>query len=257
MMKWMKFLFIAVIGIGLMTALPSCEKENELATCDDGILNGNETGIDCGGDCPPCISCNDGVQNGNETGIDCGGDCPHCISCNDGIQNGNETDIDCGGDCPPCISCNDGIQNGNETDIDCGGDCPPCIIGLEGNWWSRGTDVAPLLVTLFAIDSIYAEFRPNLTYTIIPYSGGVPSTLAGVYIQSESGVGAIWNVTLNQNSPSALTSVGIFQVTGNNMTYEVIQTDVGAIPPTAAAGFGSTSGGSLGMLNVQKYLRAN
>ncbi|MCB9263727.1 MAG: zinc metalloprotease [Lewinellaceae bacterium] len=68
-------------------------------------------------------SCNDGIQNGNETGIDCGGpECPPCASCNDGIQNGNETGIDCGGpDCPPCASCNDGIQNGNETGIDCGG----------------------------------------------------------------------------------------------------------------------------------------
>ena len=26
------------------------------ATCGDGIQNGNEIGIDCGGDCPPCAS---------------------------------------------------------------------------------------------------------------------------------------------------------------------------------------------------------
>ncbi|WP_460218643.1 T9SS type A sorting domain-containing protein [Psychroserpens sp. MEBiC05023] len=50
-------------------------------TCDDGIQNGNETGVDCGGpDCPECPpSCDDGIQNGNETGVDCGGpDCPEC-----------------------------------------------------------------------------------------------------------------------------------------------------------------------------------
>ncbi|CAL2083837.1 T9SS type A sorting domain-containing protein [Tenacibaculum sp. 190524A05c] len=198
------------------------------ATCDDGIQNGNETGIDCGGDCQPCdttppptgdcsgdcpdgynyyacgqcwtdqqqaqsggctetcssdnnppsATCNDGVQNGNETGIDCGGDCQPCDTtppptgdcsgdcpdgynfyacgqcwvdeqqaqsggctetcsttnpdtptCNDGIQNGDETGVDCGGSCnnncdttnPP--KCNDGIQNGSETGIDCGGSC--------------------------------------------------------------------------------------------------------------------------------------
>lgn len=49
--------------------------------------------------------CNDGIQNGDETGVDCGGSCNPCISgptCNDGIQNGNETGVDCGGSCPPC-----------------------------------------------------------------------------------------------------------------------------------------------------------
>ena len=73
-------------------------------TCDDGEMNGNETGIDCGGDeCAPCPSCGDGIQNGTETGIDCGGDeCPVCPTCDDGIQNGTETGIDCGGDCAVC-----------------------------------------------------------------------------------------------------------------------------------------------------------
>ena len=49
-------------------------------TCTDGVQNGNETGVDCGGpDCPACPTCTDGIQNGNETGVDCGGpDCPAC-----------------------------------------------------------------------------------------------------------------------------------------------------------------------------------
>ena len=71
-------------------------------TCNDGIKNGNETGVDCGGNCPPCSTCNDGIKNGNETGVDCGGSCPPCSTCNDGIKNGNETGVDCGGSCPPC-----------------------------------------------------------------------------------------------------------------------------------------------------------
>jgi len=77
-------------------------------TCSDGIQNGDETGIDCGGSsCPACPTCNDGIQNGDETGVDCGGSsCPACPTCNDGIQNGNETGVDCGGSsCPPCNSC--------------------------------------------------------------------------------------------------------------------------------------------------------
>ncbi len=61
----------------------------------------------CGGGNPPGPSCTDGVQNGNETGVDCGGDCDPCDNppgptCDDGVQNGNETGVDCGGDCAPC-----------------------------------------------------------------------------------------------------------------------------------------------------------
>ena len=53
---------------------------NQTATCNDGIKNGAETGIDCGGpNCPPCPTCTDGIKNGAETGIDCGGpNCPPC-----------------------------------------------------------------------------------------------------------------------------------------------------------------------------------
>ena len=68
-------------------------------TCTDGVQNGNETGVDCGGpDCPPCApSCTDGIQNGNETGVDCGG--PDCAPCppsdpTAGPVNGGSTGTD-------------------------------------------------------------------------------------------------------------------------------------------------------------------
>ena len=51
------------------------------STCDDGIMNGVEEGIDCGvnAGCTPCPTCDDNLKNGNETQIDCGGmDCPEC-----------------------------------------------------------------------------------------------------------------------------------------------------------------------------------
>ena len=97
-----------------------CLGESTSPTCDDGMQNGDETGVDCGGSCPlACPTCNDGIQNGDETGVDCGGSCPlACPTCNDGIQNGDETGVDCGGSCPlACPTCNDGIQNGDETGV--------------------------------------------------------------------------------------------------------------------------------------------
>lgn len=50
------------------------------ASCNDGLQNQGEQGVDCGGPCNPCVSCNDGVQNQGEQGIDCGGPCPQCPS---------------------------------------------------------------------------------------------------------------------------------------------------------------------------------
>jgi hypothetical protein len=62
---------------------------------------------------PPAATCDDGIQNGAETGIDCGGpDCPACPTCSDGIQNGAETGVDCGGPgCAPCVQSCDAPLN--------------------------------------------------------------------------------------------------------------------------------------------------
>ncbi|MDF1696720.1 MAG: M43 family zinc metalloprotease [Saprospiraceae bacterium] len=55
-------------------------------TCTDGIMNGDEEGVDCGGsNCDPCgggPTCTDGIMNGDEEGIDCGGS--NCDPCGGG-----------------------------------------------------------------------------------------------------------------------------------------------------------------------------
>ena len=76
--------------------------------------------------------CTNGIQDGNETNVDCGGSCPPCVEhCFNWIQDGNETDVDCGGSCPPCIieHCFNGVWDSGEQGVDCGGDCPPCLDG--------------------------------------------------------------------------------------------------------------------------------
>jgi len=106
---------------------------NYKPTCEDNILNGEETGVDCGGLCPTCASCRDGKQNQRETGIDCGGPCLPCPTCYDGISNQNEEKIDCGGICGACPTCFDGILNQKEELTDCGGQCGSCekVYSLE------------------------------------------------------------------------------------------------------------------------------
>ncbi len=80
-------------------------------TCTDGIQNGNETGVDCGGSCSPCPipGCtNPSAHNYNPNATQNDGSCETCI---DGVQNGDETGVDCGGSlCDPC-------NNGGCTDV--------------------------------------------------------------------------------------------------------------------------------------------
>ena len=117
-------------------------------TCSNGIKDGTETDIDCGGLCATkctvgqhCLVGGD-CQSGTCTATVC-----QTPSCSDGIKNGTETDVDCGGACAKCAdgkhcmaasdcqsgvcsatvcmppTCFDGVKNGTETDIDCGGSC--------------------------------------------------------------------------------------------------------------------------------------
>ena len=122
-------------------------------TCVDGITNGNESDIDCGGSCGKC---GNGQGCGNVadcvSGICSAGIC-QIMTCSDGMLDGDETDVDCGGSCAKCVnnkncsvaadcasgictghvchapSCSDSIKNQNETDIDCGGLCSQCALG--------------------------------------------------------------------------------------------------------------------------------
>ncbi len=137
--------------------------------CSDGIKNGTETDVDCGGTCAACgdgksclhaSDCSSGSCNNNL----CQAAAP---GCSDGMLDGDETDVDCGGSCAPCAdgkmclhatdcqsascnnnvcgasaNCNDSKLDGNETDVDCGGGCPPCAPGknckIDGDCASGG-----------------------------------------------------------------------------------------------------------------------
>ncbi|TXD39304.1 hypothetical protein FRC98_02585 [Lujinxingia vulgaris] len=134
-------------GVCVSPALPD-------PTCDDGAQNGDETDVDCGGECGVCDeglscdiaedcssgvcdegicaipACNDGVQNGDETDVDCGGACGACddgLACN--IANDCASGVCNGGFCA-IPACDDGVENGDETDVDCGGACGACDDGL-------------------------------------------------------------------------------------------------------------------------------
>ncbi len=81
-------------------------------------------------------TCCDGIQDGMETDVDCGG--LLCPACANGLHCTTGTDcqsLDCAGSDPgTCLppTCMDNIQNQGETDVDCGGpNCAPCIVGKK------------------------------------------------------------------------------------------------------------------------------
>lgn len=131
--------------------------------CGDGILDGDETGVDCGGaQCGKCANgrtcilgsdclsgscrvtpgsgsllgtcvadhCQDNTKSGDETGIDCGGKCKKCdlgVVCADGA--GCASGYSNGYVCVANL-CSDLQKSPTETDIDCGGpQCAPCGLG--------------------------------------------------------------------------------------------------------------------------------
>lgn len=136
-------------------------------------------------------------------------------------------------------------------------------LGIIGKWYSTGENVAPLLVTYFLVDSIYAEFNDDFTYLVHQYSNGNTSTtpdvaFKGTFTIERSEVEDLWNIVITQGEPYAADVSGIFQVKQDpeKLWYEVVQTSgTQNIPPTAVQGFGSTNGGAFGETNIQKYVR--
>ncbi|MEM9073647.1 MAG: hypothetical protein AAGE52_34475, partial [Myxococcota bacterium] len=108
--------------------------------CAEGMCNGSGACVECvsGGDCSSgrCVdgaceadTCGDGLRNGAESDVDCGGECGPCadaMHCDDDDDcRSASCDEVCAGP-----TCSDGRRNGDETDVDCGGGCPPCAPAL-------------------------------------------------------------------------------------------------------------------------------
>jgi hypothetical protein len=139
---------------------------------------------------------------------------------------------------------------------------------IVGAWKAEGLDVSPLLYAApFKIRKIVATFNSNGSYTVVQTdSAGTSLTLTGTYVAAAGGAAApnnyIRTITASQATPSSVTAEGIYEVgisgSAVTMKYEVVQTApplTGVTKPTAAGGFGSSSGGAFGQMLVQKYTR--
>jgi hypothetical protein len=135
------------------------------------------------------------------------------------------------------------------------------VEAIVGTWVSEGaSNVALGLQIVSKTARIDADFNSNGTYNVVSTdSAGSEVVFTGTYELGEETTSGIRSITLQQSEPTAVVSAGIFQVEGNNMTYEVIQVEpnIGAEAPTVGGGFGSTlvGGEAQGDLWVQQYVR--
>jgi hypothetical protein len=102
-------------------------------TCDDNLLDGDETDVDCGGSCAPCglgqrchVSAECGTWPGCDPVLGCACDevTQACVydHCADERQDEGETAVDCGGG--ECAGC--GPQKPCVLDSDCSRTLPGC-----------------------------------------------------------------------------------------------------------------------------------
>jgi|SRR5690554_4201559 len=136
---------------------------------------------------------------------------------------------------------------------------PPPVHEIVGTW--EAYDVSAVLAGV-GITGITAKFSSNNTYVVTSHADGAATVLEGTYTLSEDASDeGIYAIKLDQSSPNSLTSEGIFKIfeaSPDSLWYEVAQTDpgiTGVTPPTVEGGFGSTSGGAFGVMNIQKYHR--
>jgi|GEM_PF-3693208 len=122
------------------------------SSCKNGIVDNDETDMDCGGVCTPCNANQTCQKDSDCLSSVCDAATLKCAAptCTDLKANGQESDIDCGGSCEKCTDgksclvgadcttgycsaagicgqpepCRNYELDQGETDVDCGGYCP-------------------------------------------------------------------------------------------------------------------------------------
>ncbi|WP_437574898.1 formylglycine-generating enzyme family protein [Sorangium sp. So ce887] len=143
-----------------------------LASCTNGVKDGGESDLDCGGSCPPCVDgqacaaptdcvsrrCEEDAGGGSAgsggSGGSAGTTCA-AAQCDNGVRDGDETDTDCGRGasprggnpaCPPCADLQDCAVGSDCESLSCvAGRClsPSCSDGVK-NGNETGIDCGDL-----------------------------------------------------------------------------------------------------------------
>ncbi|MFT5685286.1 MAG: hypothetical protein ACI8RZ_006236 [Myxococcota bacterium] len=139
-----------------------------------------------------------------------------------------------------------------DTDADADADAD---MSIAADWLSTGSDLSPLFAGS-GITRIDASFKSDGSYSVGAVYAGTTYDFTGTYtVDASTDPGAI---TLSQVEPYATTAEGLWSISGDTLTYEVVDlsnTD-GHTAPTLSGGFGSTTGPGLSDGdNIQTYQR--
>lgn len=122
-----------------------------------------------------------------------------------------------------------------------------------GTWLSAGSNVAPLLAYYFQLDSVEVTLGDDQTVALRQHSSAAGwSAFSGTYAITETTGSEIDAISIIYTTFS---QEGIVKVDADSLWLEVVQTvpDIGATAPTPANGFGADA--TLGVSNIQKYIR--
>lgn len=189
----------------------------------DGLKNGDETDVDCGGTKSPacaegkgclmgadCIdvvcqggvcqppTSTDGVRNGDETGTDCGGSTTSAPKCPTGEGCLSDTDCDkvlCDTVQKKCKAPahDDGIKNLDETGVDCGGPTASVTRCPSGQGCAGTSDCANVLcnaATLVCDPPSKTDGLKNGTESDVDCGGGAPTDAPRCLIDKSCTVGS-------------------------------------------------------------------
>ena len=115
-----------------------CDKKDGKKVCQKGRCKSRANGTVCrgggsgqGGRCIPAPTCNDGIKNGSETGVDCGGSCPRCAN-GQGCASRNDcaSALCSGGTCQGCTESPDTCGDVNGAACFCTGESRACSNGV-------------------------------------------------------------------------------------------------------------------------------
>ncbi len=129
--------------------------------------------------------CSNGIQDTGEDAVDCGGNCPPCVTgCSDTNAHNYDPEVDIV-DNSLCLTCIDNTQNGDESGIDCGGKkCGPCDCDSTDYTSSSQYNAN---TTIYAQNMIVSDHPVNSNVNVL-FVAGNSITLNPGFEVAESGI---------------------------------------------------------------------
>lgn len=179
-------------------------------------------------------TCSDGIQNGDETGVDCGGSCTACVVVSDCTPSGSPTDVS---NLSELLAVSNGttvrIINGFSAT---GATFPADLVIMAGGGVISGTDIGlnnaciyNEFQQIFASSARFREVNEN-SFVSAEVFGAVSgdanddnNSIEALIVNCSKGIGQL-NGSYIKNNDSYITRFGTFEWDGNGASLEITST---------------------------------